>query len=100
MPKVKILTPALNDIEKIADYHLLTVGPSSAEKITDKLLNSIDKLAEFPLTGSEHSDLVLKDKGYRKLISGEYICIYRIIEDVVIVYRVIHGATDYPKLFG
>ena len=25
--KVEILTPALNDIDKIADYHLMMVGP-------------------------------------------------------------------------
>jgi hypothetical protein len=33
--KVVILTPALNDIDRIADYHLLAVGPISAEKITE-----------------------------------------------------------------
>ncbi|KUO68676.1 MAG: hypothetical protein APF77_14825 [Clostridia bacterium BRH_c25] len=101
MPKVKveILTPALNDIDQIADYHLLAVGPISAEKITDKLLDSIEKFGEYPLMGTEHSDSVLQKKGYRKLVCGEYICVYRLIDDTIYVYRVVHGATDYPKLF-
>lgn len=101
MPKVKveILTPSLNDIDRIADYHLLAVGPISAETITDKLLDSIEKLGEYPLMGTEHSDAVLQKKGYRKLVCGEYICVYRLIGDTLYVYRVVHGTTDYPKLF-
>ncbi len=96
---VRILAPALHDIDKIADYHLLAVGPASAEKITDRLLDSMEKLSEYPLMGTEHTDPVLQKDGYRKLICGDYICIYRLIEDTVFIYRVVHGATDYPKLF-
>ncbi|MDD4172374.1 MAG: type II toxin-antitoxin system RelE/ParE family toxin [Syntrophomonas sp.] len=96
--KVEILTPALNDIDRIADYHLLAVGPISAGIITDKLLDSIEKLGEFPLMGTEHSDAVLQKEGYRKLVCGEYICVYRLIDATVYIYRVVHGATNYPKL--
>ncbi len=101
MPKyrVEILALALNDIEQIADYHLMMVGPKSAEKITNKLLDSIQGLEEYPLIGSEHFDSVLQKQGYRKLICGEYICVYRIIDEIVYVYHVVHGATDYPNLF-
>ncbi len=42
--KVEILSLALMDIEKIADYHLQMVGPKSAQRITDKLLDAIEKL--------------------------------------------------------
>lgn len=101
MPKyrVEILTPAANDIDQIAQYHLLAVGPSSAEKITDKLLDSIESLSDYPMMGAEHPDAVLKRRGFRKLVCDEYISVYRIIEDTVFIYRVVHGATDYPKLF-
>lgn len=96
--KVEILTPALNDIDRIADYHLVAVGPASARKITDRLLDCIEKLSEYPLMGTEHSDSVLQKQGYRKLVCGEYICVYRLIDDAVNVYRIVHGTTDYPKL--
>lgn len=71
MPKcsVEILTSALNDIDRISDYYLKMVGPYSAEKISDKLLNSIEILEENPLAGAEHPDLFLQKQGYRKLIS-------------------------------
>lgn len=101
MPKhnVVILTPAMKDMEQAADTHLLLVGPQSAEKITDKLLDTISMLEEHPLLGSEFSDPFLRAQGFRKLLCGEYVCIYKIIGDDAVVYRVVHGATDYPKLF-
>jgi len=101
MPKfrVEILNPAKNDINQIAQYHLMAVGPKSASKITDILLDSIEELGDYPMIGAEHPDSDLSKRGYRKLVCGEYICVYRIIDNTVYIYRVVHGATDYPKLF-
>ena len=96
--KVKILTPALSDINKIADYHLKMVGPLSAQKITDKILDTIETLEMNPYAGAEHPDVVLRKQGYRKIISGEYVCIYRKLEEVIYIYRVVHGSIDYPRL--
>ena len=51
MPKynVRILTPAWQDIERIADIHMSAVGPHSAEIITDKLLDKISRTtADWP----------------------------------------------------
>jgi plasmid stabilization system protein ParE len=97
--KVGILTPAAKDIERIAEYHLRMVGPQSAEKITDKLLDTIQILEEQPFSGSEHPDEILRKQNFRKLICGDYVCVYKVIEENVFVYRVVHGASDYPKLF-
>jgi len=101
MPKfrVEILDPAKNDINQIAQYHLTAVGPKSASKITDKLLDSIEELGDYPMIGAEHPDSDLSKRGYRKLVCGEYVCVYRIIDNTVYIYHVVHGATDYPKLF-
>ncbi|MCK5198189.1 MAG: type II toxin-antitoxin system RelE/ParE family toxin [Spirochaetales bacterium] len=96
---VGILTPAVKDIERIAEYHLRMVGPGSAEKITDKLLETIETLEEHPFTGAEHSDEILRKQNYRKLICGDYICVYKVINKSVYIYRVVHGATDYPQWF-
>ncbi len=95
---VKILRPAARDIERIASYYLRMVGPGSAEKITDKLLDTIEILEEPPFAGTEHPDEILHYQNYRKLICGEYVCIYKVIDKSVYIYRVIHGTMDYPKL--
>ena len=97
--KIRILTPAAKDIERIAEYHLHMVGSQSAEKITDKLLDTIQILEDQPLSGTEHPDQMLRKQNFRKLICGDYVCIYKVIEENVYIYRVVHGASDYPKLF-
>ena len=78
MPKcrVEILTPAWRDIDRISDYHLMAVGPQSAEQITDKLLDTIDLLADHPYMGPLHPDPVLARNEYRKAICGSYVCVY------------------------
>lgn len=94
-----ILESARDDILHIAHYHLEQVGTISAKKITDRLLEAIDRLATFSLIGQTHPDPLLATHGYRKLIVAEqYVCIYKIVEDMVYIYRVVNGAMDYPKL--
>lgn len=99
MPKynVRILTPAWQDIERIADIHMSAVGPHSAEIITDKLLDKITLLTEQPLIGPLHTDEFLAMRQYRKLICGNYIIVYKLIDSTVFIYRVVDGRTNYPK---
>ena len=97
--KLKILTTALNGMSQIAQNHLILVDPVSAEKITDYLFESLERLKMFPLSGPLINDDELGRKGYRILVCKKYICVYRLIEDTVFVYHIMHGATDYPKLF-
>ena len=101
MPKcrVELLDAAWRDVDKIADFHLEKVGSDSAQRITDKILNSIENLAESPLMGPPHPDPELAIQGYRKLVLAKtYVAVYRVIGNVVLVYRVVNRATDYPKL--
>ena len=93
-----ILTPAWQDIDRIWELHLMLVGPNSAEEITDKLLDTIALLAEQPYMGALHPDQFLAEHQYRKLICGKYVCIYKVIDQTVYVYRIVDGRTDYPKL--
>ena len=97
--KLKILTAALNELSQIAQDHLILVGPVSAEKITDYILESLERLKIFPLSGLLINDDELGRKGYRILVCKKYICVYRLIEDTVFIYHIMHGVTDYPKLF-
>ncbi|MGL1893602.1 MAG: type II toxin-antitoxin system RelE/ParE family toxin [Spirochaetaceae bacterium] len=102
MPKLKIefLAPAIRDIEKVAEFHLRMVGPKSAELITDNLLETIQILENQPYAGTKHSDLLLQKQDYRKLVCNDYICIYKVIDQTIFIYRIVHGATDYPKSFN
>ena len=96
--RLEILTPAWQDIDRISDLHLLLVGAQSAQKITDKLLYAIALLASQPYMGALHPDSFLAQREYRKIIRGNYVCVYKVIGTTVYVYRIVDGRTDYPKL--
>ena len=49
--------------------------------------------------GPLHPDPELAVLGYRKLVLSKiYVAVYRVIGNVVYVYRIVNGTTDYPKL--
>jgi len=101
MPKVRleILAPAWRELDEIATYHLQAVGPDSARKITNRILGALSRLEDYPLSCTYVPDEELKNQDYRMLICGKNVCIYRIIGDIVFVYHIVHGATEYSKLF-
>ena len=72
------------------------VCPASAEKITDCIPDTLAKLASFPYMGAQHPDPELARLEYRKVICGDYVCVYKVIENHV--YRIVNGKTDYPRL--
>lgn len=93
------LAPAREDILDIARYHLEKVADNTARSITDEIERNIDRLAQFPLMGQKHPDPVLAKSGYRKLVvTSLYVCIYRVMEDGIYIYRVVNGKIDYPRL--
>ncbi|MEY8438165.1 type II toxin-antitoxin system RelE/ParE family toxin [Anaerotruncus colihominis] len=93
--KVHLLTEARSQLRDIAAYHLLNVGPQSARKITDRILDAIDKLEDFPEMGAKL--LGKRLDGYRMLVVGHYLCFYHIDGDTVYVSHIVHRSTDYIK---
>ncbi len=99
MAELIILDSAQRELEGIAQLHLRLVGPDSARNITDLIYGTLSRLEMFPLSGHIPQDKELRSSGYRYVIAGKYICIYRIIGDTVYVYHIAHGASNYPGLF-
>ena len=99
MYSVEILPTAWEDLKKIEDYYLLQFGLESAFKVTDQILNSLERLALYPESGSMTPDKWLNDQGYRMIISERYVSIYRLIGTRVYVYHIADTQTDYTKLF-
>ena len=98
--KVEILPTAWEDLKKIEDYYLLQFGAESAIKISDLILDGIERLERFPDSGSLTPDKWLNEQGYRMVISQRYVSIYRKIDDVVYVYHIADTQTEYTKLFS
>ena len=97
--KLEILPPAQAELEEIARVHMALSGPQSARKITDKIYDAMDQLTRFPLSGPPIRDERLRSAGYRYILAGPYLVIYRLLVDTIFVYHIPHGASDYPKLF-
>ncbi len=99
MAKLMILEHAQRELEQIAQIHMQLVGPNSARKISDLILNTLSRLERFPFSGSIPQDKELRSSGYRYVIAEKYICVYRLIGETVYVYHIAHGASNYPTLF-
>ena len=98
--RVEILPTAWEDLKKIEDYYLLQFGVESAIKVTDHILNSIERLEKYPDSGSLTPDKWLDKQGYRMVICERYVSIYRHIGESVFVYHIADTQTEYTKLFS
>lgn len=99
MAEIKILEPAQRELEDIARLHMSLAGAASARRITDLIFKTLSRLEPFPLSGHIPQDNRLRDGGYRYVIAGKYVCVYRLIGETVYVYHIAHGASNYPALF-
>ena len=99
MANLVILEPAQRELEEIAQLHRNLVGPNSARNITNPILDTLSRLEKFPLSGHIPQDREPRNDGYRYVIAGKYICVYRPITETVYVYHIAHGASNYPTLF-
>ena len=97
--RLQFLRAAVDDLDRIADFHLQMVGAASAQRITDQILDAVKHLEKYPYLGSLHPDPVLASMEYRRIVSGNYVCVYKVIDQTIFIYRIVNGVTDYPKYF-
>lgn len=97
--KLFYLAAAEVDILSIVKFHADKVGPTSAREIYRTIREEIGRLQDFPLIGQIHPDPELAAMGYRKLVLNQtYVAVYKVADDTVLIYRIVNGATDYPRL--
>ncbi|MCI6997435.1 MAG: type II toxin-antitoxin system RelE/ParE family toxin [Eubacterium sp.] len=97
--KVEILPTAWEDLKRIEDWYLVQFGIETALKVSDSILNIIERLEQFPDSGSLTPDKWLNEMGYRMVICEKHVAIYKMIADVVYVYHIADTQTEYTKLF-
>lgn len=97
--KVEILPTAWEDLKRIEDWYLIEFGVETALKVSNHILDSIERLERFPNSGSLTPDKWLNELGYRMVICEKQVVIYRKIDDVIYVYHIADTRTEYTKLF-
>ena len=97
--KLVFLPSAVGDLDEIILY-IAESDKNAALKIKNEIIDKIEKLKEFPKLGRIIPEAKMRKKGYRMLVHESYLIFYRIIEDKIYIYRVLHGKRDYPNLFN
>ena len=97
--RVEILPTAWEDLKQIEDYYLIQFDVDTALKVSDNILNAVERLELFPESGSLTPDKWLNEMGYRMIICEKHVAIYKKIGEVVYVYHIADTQTEYTKLF-
>ena len=97
--KVEILPTAWEDLKRIEDWYLIEFDVETALKVSNHILDTIERLERFPNSGSLTPDKCLNELGYRMIICEKQVVIYRKIDDVIYVYHIADTRTEYTKLF-
>ena len=97
--KIEILPSAWEDLKMIEDYYLIEFDAETAIKVSNHVLDVIERLGTFPKSGSLTPDKWLNEQGYRMVICEKHVAIFRLIETTVYVYHIADTQTEYTKLF-
>jgi len=95
---VRFLQEALDDLEDIVLY-IAQDNRAAALRMCDEIISRARGLSDFPKRGRPVPDAKMQKAGYRMLLVKPYIAFYRVTGSEIIIYRVIHGATNYPLLY-
>ncbi|OCR02063.1 plasmid stabilization protein [Oscillatoriales cyanobacterium USR001] len=96
-PKFRLTKPAIQDIEKIADYIATQSGLDRADRFLSKLDAKFAKIARFPNLGRQRDEILL---GLRSLPMDNYLILYMPIGQDVEIFRVVSGYRDLSTLFS
>ncbi len=97
--KVEILPSAWEDLKVIEDYYLIQFDVQTSIKVSNHILDVIERLEEFPDSGSMTPDEWLNKQGYRMVICKKHIVIFKQVNLVIYVYHIADTQTEYTKLF-
>lgn len=97
--KVEILPTAWEDLKRIEDWYLIQFDVETALRVSNHILDVIERLESFPDSGSLTPDEWLNRQGYRMVICEKHVAIYKQIDKVVYVYHIADTQTEYTKLF-
>lgn len=67
----------------------------AAERLVRRIDARIKSLADFPELGPERPEIA---PGMRMLVEGNYLILYRIEPEQIVIVRIVHGARDLIDL--
>jgi toxin ParE1/3/4 len=91
----RIAPAAESDLDEIWLYIARETSVDSADRFVDSLTSRLLLLATYPHAGRERDDVM---PGLRAFPVGEYMVLYRVKGDDVVILRVVRGSRDLSSL--
>ena len=101
MYHLEYLPIARSDMVEIVEYISKELfNPSAAEKLANEMIQTAQRLTEFPYISPIYHTIKPLKYEYRKLIVKNYILLYYVEENAkkVVVARVVNARRDYERL--
>lgn len=99
--KIEWLDEARNEFRDYLLYYRNNVGAKYAREFSKKVLSSVGQLEQFPRLGVLRQDTLMGKYGFRALFVEQYVCVYRIEEDTVLIYHFTDARKNYIyHIFG
>ena len=87
------------DLDEIWDYISSELqNISAAERTVNRIMDDVDRLADFAEIGAPLSSIADVDSDYRFLVTGSYLTFYRVYGSDIYVDRVLYGRRDYLRI--
>jgi len=84
---------ARHDLQAIRE-HIAEVNPRAARQVAQRILHAVGLLAEQPSLGRPGRVLETREL----VITGTpYIAAYRVVDDTIVILRVLHAARQWPE---
>jgi addiction module RelE/StbE family toxin len=88
-----------DDLSKIVDYILSELkNEAAAISLIDGTEEAIRGRLANPLTTATYQSVAERQNPYRRIIIGNYLIFYVVIEDTMIVRRILYGRRDLDKI--
>lgn len=96
--KIVLSEMAYYDIETIFSY-ISQDSKQAAEKLRVNIYESIKKLSDFPEMGAviPEEDAPGAQRGYRRIVITPYSVFYRVLEDRIVIARILHGRQNWMQ---
>ncbi|MGA8538650.1 MAG: type II toxin-antitoxin system RelE/ParE family toxin [Terriglobales bacterium] len=95
-PAIEWTEQAARQLEQAKDFIVLSNGEDIADRITTRIVSSVQQLAAFPLAGRSG-----RVRGTRELVISNtpFIAAYTIHRDRIVGLALYHGAQQWPDVF-
>ena len=96
---VRLLSIAEQDLTDLLSY-LAAENSQAAAEVLDRIEARLEALQNHPFVGRVPHNAKLTALGYRVLVIDNYLVFYKVKGNVVLVYRILHGARDLLRLLS